>query len=250
MQLILASKIGMKTGDEVPGLSHGSILAAVENSLRRLSTDYLDLCYLHLPDGSVPLEESLAALDTLVRQGKVRHVASSNFASWQVCKMHWSAAQHGFAPARVAQPMYNLLARRIEDEFLPACQDLGVSTVVYNPLAGGLLTGKQSAAQPIAGTRFDGNQAYLSRYWHDLNFEAVAKLSEAAAAAGRSLVSVALNWLLHHTAADCVILGASRVEQLAENLNAVEQGPLPPTTLTVCNAVWEALKGPGPKYNR
>ena len=143
MQLILATKIGMKTGDELPGLSRGAILAAVENSLRRLATDYVDLCYLHLPDDSVPLEESLAAMDTLVRQGKVRHVASSNFASWQVCKMHWSAAQRGFAPARVAQPMYNLLARRIEDEFLPACRDLCVSTVVYNPLAGGLLTGKQ-----------------------------------------------------------------------------------------------------------
>jgi aryl-alcohol dehydrogenase-like predicted oxidoreductase len=164
--------------------------------------------------------------------------------------MLWIAETRGYRPIRVSQPMYNLIARRLEDEFLPACQALGISTVVYNPLAGGLLAGKHSAAAPLAGSRFDGNRAYLDRYWSQANHEAVSRLAAAAAGAGRSLVSVSLNWLLHHTLIDCVILGASRPEQLEQNLRALEDGPLPSDVLAVCDEVWKLLRGPSPKYNR
>lgn len=251
-QVIVASKVCGKMGDgpEESGLSRPAILRAVEDSLRRLGTDYLDLYYLHQPDYSVPVEESLEAIDQLVREGKVRWPASSNYSSWQVCRMLWIAEKNGYKPAWITQPMYNLLARGIEQEYLPMTRQLGVSTVVYNPLAGGLLTGKHNRWSPIAGTRFDNNRMYLDRYWHPAYFDAVEKLRETAGHAGRSLVSLSLNWLLHHTPADCVLLGASRPEQLEENLKAIEDGPLPEDAVSACDAVWGQLRGVTPKYNR
>jgi aryl-alcohol dehydrogenase-like predicted oxidoreductase len=246
--VVVATKAGMKVGEHPAGLSRDLILKAAEDSLRRLQTDYVDLYYLHTPDPLTPLEESLAAMDRLVRDGKVRYVASSNYASWQVARMLWIADARGYSPARVTQPMYNLLARRLEDEYLPACAELGISTVVYNPLAGGLLTGKHGGA-PLAGTRFDGNQTYLDRYWNDCNLAAVRKLEAIARAAGRSLVSLSLNWLLHHTPIDCIVLGASRMEHLETNLASLDE-PLDESSLQACDAVWAGLKGTAPKYNR
>lgn len=251
-RVVLASKVFGKMADapHQAGLSRRAIVSAVEDSLRRLQTDRLDLYYLHQPDYSVPLEESLAAMSDLVRAGKVRYVAASNYAGWQVVQMHLLTAQKQLPLVSVTQPMYNLLARGIEQEYLPMCREFGVATVVYNPLAGGLLTGKQTFGAPLPGTRFDQNQMYLDRYWHEANFRAVEELAAIARAAGRSLVSLALNVLLHHTAADCVILGASRASHLDDNLRAVAEGPLPPATVEACAAVWTRLRGPVPKYNR
>lgn len=250
--VVLASKVRGKMGDgpNESGLSRVAIMRALDDTLRRLGTDYLDLYYLHQPDYEVPLEESLDAIDRLVRLGKVRWPASSNYASWQVCRMLWLAETHSYKPASVTQPMYNLLARGIEQEYLPMAKEFGVSTVVYNPLAGGLLTGKQSREAPIPGTRFDNNQLYLDRYWHPAYFDAVDRLGAIAASVGRSLVSLALNWLLHHSPADCVILGASRLDQMSENLRAAEEGPLPEDVLAACDQVWADLRGITPKYNR
>jgi len=121
---------------------------------------------------------------------------------------------------------------------------------VYNPLAGGLLTGKHAHQAPLPGTRFDGNQGYLDRYWHEANFEAVAELAKIAREAGRPLVSIALNWLLHHTSVDCVVLGASRLEQLEQNFEVLEQGPLSTDTVAACDRVWAKLRGASPVYNR
>ena len=123
------------------------------------------------------------------------------------------------------------------------CRRLGIFTCIYNPLAGGLLTGKQQKDRPLPGTRFDNNQAYLDRYWHPGFFEAVDQLSCAARSHGRSLVSVALNWVYRHTEADCIILGASRLDQYLENLDALEDGPLPPELLETCDAIWAKLRG-------
>ena len=250
--LVLASKVGMRMGpdDDQRGHSRRAILRAIDESLRRLQTDYLDLYYLHAPDYATPLEETLEVLQILVRNGKIRYPAVSNYASWQVCRMHWIAGVSGFARVRIAQPMYNLIARGIEQEFLPMAKDLQLSTFVYNPLAGGLLTGKQPSAAPLEGTRFDKNEQYQRRYWHDPNHQAVQKLSALAHSEGRSLVSLALNWILHHTPADGLILGASRVEQLEENLSVLGDGPISESALTVCNEVWADLRGVTPQYNR
>ena len=251
-KIVLASKVFGKMGDasDESGLSHAAIHKGIDDSLRRLGTDYLDLYYLHQPDYDIRLDETLAAMDELVRAGKVRYPAASNYAAWQMTQMLAIAGKQGYRPAVVTQPMYNMVARGVEQEYVPMCKELGVSMVVYNPLAGGLLTGKQKREAPLAGTRFDNNQLYLSRYWYDAYFDAVHELAVIARNAGRSLVSLALNWLLHHTATDCVILGASRLEQLEENLKAIEEGALPPEIVAACDGVWAKLRGVTPKYNR
>ncbi len=226
-KVVLASKVFFKMGDgpDQQGLSRKAIVRAIDESLVRLQTNYLDIYYLHAPDHTVPVEESLEAMDTLVRQGKVRYPACSNYAGWEVVQMQWLAKEHGWAAPHISQPMYNLLARGIEQEYLAMCKEFGVSTIVYNPLAGGLLTGKHRQDFVIPGTRFDGNALYQGRYWHTQYFNAVNRLREIAQAAGRSLVSLSLNWLLHHTVSDVVILGASSMAQLNENLAACEEGP-------------------------
>jgi aryl-alcohol dehydrogenase-like predicted oxidoreductase len=203
-----------------------------------------------MPDPGVPIDETLETMDRLVRAGKVRYPASSNYAGWQVCEMLWIAEKHGYRPATVTQPMYNVLARGIEAEYLPMCKRFDIATFVYNPLAGGLLTGKQQRQAPIAGTRFDNNTMYLNRYWHDAVFNAVDQLKEAAADNGRSLISLALNWLLNHTQISGVILGASSLDHLRQNLDSLEDGPLPAEALEVCDRVWADLRGVTPQYNR
>ena len=251
-RVILASKVAAKMGPgpDESGLSRAAILRGVEDSLRRLQTDYLDIYYFHWPDYTVPVEVSLEAMGELVRQGKVRHAAVSNYASWQVGRMLGLAEQKKLPPVTVTQSMYNVLARGIEQEFLPMCKEYGLATVIYNPLAGGLLTGKQKFAAPLPGTRFDKNKAYVDRYWHEANFAAVQKLTAAAQASGRSLISLALNWILHHSPVDCIVLGASRLAQLQENLKAAEEGPLSAEAAAVCAAAWAEIRGPSPQYNR
>lgn len=251
-KVILASKVygPMGHGIDERGLSESAIERAVEATLQRLRTDYLDIYYLHQPDGNIPMEETLLAMDRLVRQGKIRYVATSNYASWQVAKMFSLAETLGLQPPFLAQPMYNLLSRGIEQEFLPMAMEFDVSIIAFNPLAGGLLTGKHNSASVVEGTRFDQNKMYQDRYWNQQNFDAVERLRGASVKAGRSLISVALNWLLHHSTTDCLILGASRLDQLEENLAAAAEGPLPPDVLNVCDGVWQQLRGPSPVYNR
>jgi aryl-alcohol dehydrogenase-like predicted oxidoreductase len=251
-RVVLATKVGIKMGEgpDASGLSQAAIMRGIEDSLRRLRTDHVDLYYLHQPDTTIRPEESLEAMDRLVRAGKVRYLGASNYAAWQVCRLLWLAEQNGWQPLSVVQPLYNVLARGIEPEFLPMCREFGLAVVAYNPLAGGLLTGKHRFEAPLPGSRFERMPAYRDRYWHRANFAAVQELSDAARAAGRSLVSLALGWLLHHAGIDGVILGASSLEQLQQNLAAVEDGPLPPELVAACDQVWAALRGVGPTYNR
>lgn len=251
-KVALATKVGMKTGEpaDASPLSRKSILYNIDASLRRLQTDYLDLYYLHLPDYEAPIEETLAAIDECVKAGKVRYPATSNFAAWQVCEAVWISEKRGYKGPYTSQPMYNLLARGIEQEYLPFCERFGVSKIVYNPLAGGLLTGKQHRERPLAGTRFDNNQMYLDRYWHPAYFDAVDELQKVAAKAGRSMIDLSLNWLLFHTTADCVILGASKYEQLEQQLDVFGKAPVDADSLAAFDRVWQGLRGVTPKYNR
>jgi aryl-alcohol dehydrogenase-like predicted oxidoreductase len=251
-RFVLASKVGIKNDQLLPesGLSRNAILTAIDNSLRRLKTNYLDLYYLHQPDYTVPLEESLAVMDELVRAGKIRAVGVSNYASWQVCRMLWLAERNGWQRIEAVQPMYNLIARGIEQELIPACAEFQVGIVPYNPLAGGLLTGKHQQQAPIPGTRFDRMPFYRDRYWNAVNFEAVQRLSEIAQSAGRSLTRLSLTWLLEQPQVTSVILGASRLEHLKDNLAALDEQPLSAETLAACDEVWASLRGVTPKYNR
>ncbi len=252
-KVILASKVRGKMGDapDEEGLSRAAMRKAIDASLQRLQTDYVDLYYLHQPDYSTPIEETLETMQELVRAGKVRFPAISNYSAWQVGEALCICEKKGYKPYFISQPIYNLIARGIEDEYLPFCERFGVAVVPYNPLAGGLLTGKHSrAGGPAPGTRFDGNIMYQDRYWLDDDFAAVEELRSIAKEAGRTLVELALQWLLSQSVVDSIILGASRLEQLQENLKAAQGGPLDPSTLARCDAVWKRLRGITPKYNR
>jgi aryl-alcohol dehydrogenase-like predicted oxidoreductase len=252
-KVVLATKVRGKMGDgpDESGLSRAAIRKAIDSSLDRLQTDYVDLYYLHQPDYDVPIEETLAAMDELVKAGKVRYPAISNYAAWQVAEIHCISQKNGYKPPFISQPMYNLLARAIEDEYLPFCKRYGVAVVPYNPLAGGLLTGKQTReSKPVAGSRFDGNKMYLDRYWHNDDFAAVEALKSVARDAGKTLVELALQWVLSQDQVDSVILGASRLEQLEENLKVCEGPCLAGDVLAKCDDVWGRLRGVTPKYNR
>lgn len=245
--VLLATKVRGKMGDGPldSGLAPAAMRKQLEDSLRRLRTEYTDFYYLHMPDTAVPIEESLEAMEGFVREGKVRFAAASNYAAWQMAEMQAIAARRGFSPVRLSQPMYNLLARGLEQEFLPMSRHYGIASAVYNPLAGGLLTGKHGLA-PESGGRFDGNQMYLDRYWHEPLHRAIEHLKTA----GRPLISLALNWLRHHTPVESIILGASRIGQLEENLAALADGPLSEDQLRICDEAWLIARAAAPKYNR
>ena len=250
---VVASKVSgvMGEGPDYGGLSRAAIRRAIDDSLGRLRTDYLDIYYLHQPDYKTPIEETLAVMDSLRREGKIRYLATSNYSAWQLCEILWLCEKNAWQPPWISQPRYNLLARCIEQEFLPFTARFGVSVVCYNPLAGGLLTGKQNFQRgPAAGTRFDRNPAYLKRFWHPQFFEAVEKLKAIAQKAGTTLVGLALRWLTQQQGVDSIIIGASTPEQLEENLLAAQDFPLDPEVIEACDKVWQALGGPAPKYNR
>ena len=262
-KIILASKVGQRMGEgpDDSGLSQGAILKAIDASLKRLKTDYLDIYYFHTPDYDVPIDETLAAANEAVRAGKVRYLAVSNHAAWQVCELHFTAEKNGFVQPGISQPMYNLLARGIEEEYLAFCKRFGIAVIPYNPLAGGLLTGKHSNEhQPLPGTRFDGSQKsesarawakrYRERYWNEDNLQVVEELKVIAQEDGRSLIELAYQWLLSKEQVDSIILGATRLEQLEENLRACEAARLDGSMLARCDAVSNRLKGVTPKYNR
>jgi aryl-alcohol dehydrogenase (NADP+) len=207
------------------GNSRKHILDAVEGSLRRLQTDYIDLYQLHGPDAETPIDETLGALDDLVRSGKVRYVGCSNFLAYQVARAVGRSEALGVARFDSVQPRYNLLFRQIERELLPLCGEENIGVIPYNPIAGGMLSGKHRAGAPTEGTRFTlGNSAdtYQGRYWNDDAFETVDLLRPLAADAGMSLVQLAVAWVLANPAVTAPIIGASRPEQLQDSIKAVD----------------------------
>jgi len=248
--VVLASKVRGDMGD-YSGLSPEAIRRGLEDTLRRLGTEYLDLYYLHQPDYHVPIEETLGTMDDLRQEGKIRYVAYSNYAAWQAMDMLSISSDRSWSRPSICQPMYNLLARGLEQEFVPFAQAKDVSLIVYNPLAGGLLTGKQSLKTgPETGTRFDGNEQYLNRYWHPRMFEAVSEIDVASRTAGRSLLETAFRWLLDKEVVSSVLVGASSLEQLKANVDACETAPLNSELNAACDEAWAQLRGPVPVYNR
>src|SRR5437870_4767182 len=225
-QFILATKCRMRvgTGPNDEGLSRKHILKAVEDSLRRLRTDYIDLYQTHSPDPETPIEETLRAFDDLARQGKVRYTGCSNYPAWQVALSLGVSEQLNMARFDCVQPRYNLLYREIETELLPLCRDQGLGVIAYNPLAGGFLTGKyRSLETPQAGTRFTLGKTgdlYRDRYWQQAQFEAVEHLRRFFQPRGRPLVQVGVAWVLAQPGITSAIVGASRPEQLDESLAA------------------------------
>jgi aryl-alcohol dehydrogenase (NADP+) len=227
-RFVIATKCFGRTGPAPfdGGNSRKHIFAAIEASLRRLQTDYIDLYQLHGYDTATPIDETLGALDDLVRQGKVLYTGCSNFLTYQLVRAIGRSETLGLARFDSVQPRYNLLFRQIEREMLPFCAEEGVGVIPYNPIAGGLLAGKHTrSAPPDEGTRFTlggAGKLYQNRYWHDSEFDTVEQLLPLAAAAGLSLVTLAVAWVLANPAITAPIVGASRAEQLAPSLAAVD----------------------------
>jgi aryl-alcohol dehydrogenase-like predicted oxidoreductase len=208
------------------GNSRKHLLDAVEGSLRRLGTDYIDLYQLHGPDRDTPIDETLGALDDLVRSGKVRYVGCSNFLAYQAARALGRSEALGVVRFDSVQPRYNLLFREFERELFPLCLDEGVGVIPFNPIAGGMLSGKhQRSGAPTEGTRFTLGTAasnYQNRYWHDHVFDAVDALAKVAEEAGLPLATLAVAWVLANPAVTAPIVGASRPDQLDATLAAAD----------------------------
>jgi aryl-alcohol dehydrogenase-like predicted oxidoreductase len=230
---ILATKcvgqMGPKPWDQ--GMSRKHILDAIDASLRRLQTDYVDLYQLHGFDPGTSIDEALEALDAVVKSGKARYVGVSNWMAHRVARALGRSELKSITRVDSVQPRYNLLFRAFERDLLPLCEEEGVAVIPYNPLAGGLLTGKHSrSAPPEEGTRFTVGRAgamYQARYWHDREFDTIEALRKVAKESDMSLTVLALRWVMSNTAISAPIIGASKPEQLADNLAAAEKGPLP-----------------------
>ena len=250
--VLIATKVfnPMGEGPEDKGLSEAAIHKAINASLERLRTDYVDVYYFHQPDRATPIEESLAAMDALMEAGKVRHLGVSNYAAWQVSEINCLRAEQGRPPVLVSQQMYNLLARRIEEEYASYSEHANLFDIVYNPLAGGLLTGKHAAGStPQQGTRFT-QEMYRRRYWDEAHFDAVERLRSVASDAGLSLVELSFRWLLSRPLVDAVLVGASSIDHLESNLAACDGSSLDQEVFRRCDEVWAGLRGPAAAYNR
>ncbi len=212
------------------GMSRKHILDAVDASLRRLQTDYIDVYQLHGYDARTPLDEALEALDQVVRSGKARYVGVSNWPAYKVARGIGRSELKNLARISSVQPRYNLLFRAFERDLLPLCEEEGIAVIPYNPLAGGLLTGKHDrAAPPPSGTRFTLGSAaarYQSRYWNEREFETIEALRGLGNESGMSMATMAVSWVLANPAITAPIVGASRPEQLADSLAAAEKGAL------------------------
>lgn len=251
-QVVLATKVAGKMGEHPfdRGLSRLAVLRAVEASLKRLDTDYIDIYYLHSPDYQTPLEESLSAVDSLIRAGKVRYLGISNYAAWQADDILHIADKRGYAPPVITQNVYNLLARGIEGEFLPFLKAHPIGLAVYNPIAGGLLAGKHRPGQPAAGTRFALNENYYKRYWQSDNFDALDALQKIAKDEGLSLIQLAFKWLAENPLVTTIISGVSKLEQLQQNLTLLDGPGLSDDARAACDALYAQLSGGRFQYNR
>ena len=242
-EFVLATKCRMQMGAGANdgGLSRKHVLSAIDASLRRLGTDYVDLYQVHAPDTDTPIDETLRALDTIVQSGKARYIGCSNFQGWQLAKALWTSERLGIARFDSVQPRYNLLFREIEHDLVPLCDDQQVGVIIYNPLAGGLLTGKHRRdAPPAENTRFAVAGYYKDRYWNEACFDAVERLGGFLKERGKSLTHAAIAWTLNQRSVSSVIVGATSAEQLRDTLKGVDVD-LDQEELEECNRVWYEL---------
>jgi aryl-alcohol dehydrogenase (NADP+) len=226
--IILATKCFGRSGPNLWDQGNGrkNIMRAIDRSLERLGTDYVDLYQIHFYDRNTPIDETLRAMDDLVRAGKVRYVGCSNTLAYQLARANGRAELLGVSRFESVQPRYNLLFRENERELLPLCGEDDIAVIPYNPLAGGMLSGKHKPGAPTEGGRFTLGRAqdmYQSRYWHDRMFESVEEIRAVAEDVGVPMVTLALQWVLANPAITSPIVGASRPEQLAASVAAADQ---------------------------
>lgn len=228
-EVIITTKVYFPTGEDVNarGASRFHILSAVENSLKRLQTDRIDIYFLHRFDDFTPLQETLRTLDELVHQGKVLYIGASNFAAWQVAKALGISAQEGLALFSCLQPMYNLVKRQAEVEILPLAQSENLGVIPYSPLGGGLLSGKYGQdIKPDSGRLID-NMMYKTRYSADWMYSTATRFTELAKQLGIHPASLAVAWVAAHPAVTAPIIGARNMDQLQSSLDALEVNMTP-----------------------
>jgi aryl-alcohol dehydrogenase-like predicted oxidoreductase len=251
--IILATKVRIQMGKNSndAGLSRRHILSAVEASLKRLGTDYIDLYYMHAPDYDTTLEETLDTMSCLVRSGKIRYYGVSNYAAWQIADILALCERRGYVAPIVTQNVYNLITRGIEDELVPFLKAHSMGMIIYNPIAGGMLTGKHKPGNPAVNTQFSNNKRYFDRYWIDENFTAVEKLTGIASGHGLSILQLAIKWCVQRKEVTSILTGVSSLEQLVQNIAAAEVPPLTDEVLSLCDDVWQGfVVGNRFKYNR
>jgi aryl-alcohol dehydrogenase-like predicted oxidoreductase len=237
-RVLLATKFGgaMNESETMKGASSRYIISAAEASLKRLRTDWIDLYQIHFPDPHTPIEETLRALDKLIRDGKVRYIGCSNFAGWQVVDAQWTSKHLSLNSFVSCQNEYSVLVRSVERELLPAMQKFGLGLLPYFPLASGLLTGKYARDKPIPqDTRFNALRGLAERYLTETNWEIVGRLENVCARRGYTLLDLAFRWLLARPTVASVIAGATKPEQVEQNANAAD-GALTPEELAEIDA--------------
>jgi aryl-alcohol dehydrogenase-like predicted oxidoreductase len=223
-EVVITSKFGGAFGDDPnnKGGSRRNLVSSLEASLKRLDTDYLDIYFLHHFDPQTPLEETLRGMDDAAAQGKIRYAGVSNFAAWQIAKALGLCALNRWAPIHCIQPMYNLVKRQAEVEILPLAQSEKLAVVSYNPLGGGLLTGKYGRDRRAAQGRLTGDDMYMKRYGNQWMYEAAVNFAQLAGENGFHPVTLAVAWAAHHPAVTAPIIGARSVEQVKDSLQAAE----------------------------
>jgi aflatoxin B1 aldehyde reductase len=252
-----AFRISTKVNPRVTGkLDRQSIIMQLNASLDRLGVDAVHVLYLHFPDPTTPIDETLETCAELHSAGKINELGLSNFPAWKVVDIWHKCSSKGWIPPTVYQGLYNALSRKVENELLPALRHLGVRFNAYNPLAGGLLTGKHRSFQeePRKG-RFALRESYRKRYWKETFLKAVDSFTTACKESQIEPVEAALRWLSGHSQLDAskgdgIILGASTVEQLEQNLAVLTSDELPEPVLAALDAAWEGVRPESPEYFR
>ncbi|OIP89682.1 MAG: hypothetical protein AUK26_10985 [Syntrophaceae bacterium CG2_30_58_14] len=251
-KVYLATKASPLSGG---GLGPENIVKQVNTSLRRLKTDYIDLLYLHAPDPKIRIEVTLEACEKLFKDGKFRELGLSNYASWQVADIWHICRRNGWMIPSVYQGRYNAITRDVESELFPAVRNFGIRFYAYNPLAGGLLTGRYSQIGNVPREgRFALKSAYLDRFWKKSYFDAIEVVQNASEQAGLSMIQMALRWLLRYSflkgpIGDGVILAASNLKQWECNLNSLS-GELPMKVVEALDRAWGITRQDCPSYSR
>lgn len=256
-KIILVTKVGYPMGGDLSkaGLSKNTILEAIDDSLTRLDTDYIDLYYMHAPDYNTPIEESLEAMTQIIQSGKAKYFGVSNFAAWQIADLLAACDKHGFIPPIITQNVYNPITRGIESELIPFLNAHDIALTIYNPIAAGLLAGKHKKGSPSENTRFSNSPVYYDRYWSDANFDAIDSLSEIASSLDLSLLELTMRWCVSQPKVSTIITGVSRLSQLEQNIatldaDSLDTLQLSKDVLAKMDAVWSTLTGNRFGYNR
>ena len=252
-QVFIATKV-TPMGNE--NLRPERVTKQLEESLKRLQTDFVDLLYLHAPDNKTPIEITLNACENLFMQGKFRELGVSNYAAWQVADLYHICKSNSWIKPTIHQGRYNAITRDIEPELLPMLRYFQIRLYAYNPLAGGFLTAKYSNPKKIPkGSRFDLFKPYQNRYWKNVYFKTLKSIKKVCDLYGISPSEAALRWLIHHSQMqavrqDGIIIGASKIEHLKANLKACKAGKLPEEIILAFNKAWDITRCDSPKYFR